>query len=270
MEVADVLRDRRIRCVRLDRNMGRGFARGVALEAARGDLVTMLDADDWMYQDRLQKQAELLHEFPDATLVDSGVAIVDTANELRGVVRRGQDDVPVLKGPFRRLGHLPVASHASCMIRAPIARQAGFDPTLPRCEDQDFLFRVLMGRRYISWGRVHYVYSGFKKLPLKEILLAYECQDRVLSRYNCQFPLMSRVQRLRVKLKTAVRKMSHCFEDERFLSLRYQRPTQEDTARFEASRKIVTNFVEQRFGLASGHTGTQDEVMTVLASGIQS
>jgi len=116
-----------------------------------------------------------------------------------------------------------------------------------------------MGRRYVSWGRVHYVYTGFKKHPLREILLAYDCQDRVLSRYGSQFPLKSRFRRLQVRLKAAVRKLSHHFEDERLLALRYQRPTQEDMARFESSRKTVKDFVEQRFGIVLGDVRVQND-----------
>lgn len=214
----------------------------------------MLDADDWMFQDRLEKQVELLQEFPDAALVDCGVAVVDAANELRGVVRRVEGNEPVLREPFRELGRLPVASHASCMIRGDVARQATFDPALPRGEDQDFLFRVLMDRRYLSWGRVHYVYRGFKKHSLSEVLLGYECEDRVFSKYSLRFPVLSPIHRLRVRLKAATRKITHRFEGERFLSLRYQKSTPEDMARFEVARKALSEFVKSRFGSASSET----------------
>ena len=55
-EIAGMVRDRRIRVLRLDKNRGRGFARQIALEAAFGDLLCMLDADDWLYPEKLHMQ----------------------------------------------------------------------------------------------------------------------------------------------------------------------------------------------------------------------
>ena len=143
-EIVDALHDPRLKYFRLHKNMGRGFARAAALEHARGELVAMLDADDWMFPNRLGAQVALLESFPEARLVDSAVAVVDGANELRGVIRSVAGAEPTLQGPLRTLWRIPVAAFASCMVRGNAARKAGFDPLLRWAEDQDFLFRALL------------------------------------------------------------------------------------------------------------------------------
>ncbi len=258
-EIVDTLNDKRIRYIRLEKNMGRGFARGVALDCARGDLVTMLDADDWLFPDRLAKQCELLQAFPGTALVDAGVAVIDGAKELRGVLRSNKGTEPLVTGPFKKLRSLPVSAHAACMIRADIAKQARFDPTLRRAEDQDFLLQVLMGRCHISWGQLHYCYAGFKKVSLDEILASYDFQERVYAKYESRFPLSSRLQRLKIKLKSAIRRRSHRFEGDRFLSYRYELPGMEDEAKFACAERRIINFVEGVFG-AGPWKGT--EVLT--------
>jgi hypothetical protein len=52
--------DERVIPVRLDRNVGTFAAKNIGLSMAHGDLVTMMDADDWSHPLRLQRQAEPL------------------------------------------------------------------------------------------------------------------------------------------------------------------------------------------------------------------
>lgn len=58
--------DSRVRIIRQDRNGGTYLARNAALREARGELVTVQDADDWSHPSRLADQARLLGERPNA------------------------------------------------------------------------------------------------------------------------------------------------------------------------------------------------------------
>jgi glycosyltransferase involved in cell wall biosynthesis len=246
-QIVDAFQDERLKYVRLEQNMGRGVARGVALNHTRGTLLSMLDADDWMFPDRLETQVTLLKEFPDATLVDSGVAVVDSAKELRGVIRSQTGTEPVVRGPLSTLWRLPVSAYASCMIRGHSARQARFDSVLRWGEDQDFLFQILLNGQYILWSGLHYVYTGYKTTPLEEILTAYRLMERVYGKYTRRFPLTSRLLRCHFKGKAMIRKAIYPFEGDRLLSSRYDQPTPQDREKLAWARRRVADFVEKIF-----------------------
>jgi glycosyltransferase involved in cell wall biosynthesis len=246
-EIVATLHDKRFKYIRLEKNMGRGFARGLALERSMGDFVSMLDADDWMFPERLETQVELLRAFPKAALVDSGVAVVDSANELRGVIRTGTGIEPTMRGPLGALWRLPVAAFASCMIRGNVARQAGFDSLLRRNEDMDFLYRVLLNQSFVLWSGLAYVYTGFKRAPLPEILSSYRLAERIFGMYSRRFPFSSRLLRAHLKIKAAIRKAIYSWEGERLLALRYETPTLKDRTMFAAARQEVADFVERVF-----------------------
>jgi teichuronic acid biosynthesis glycosyltransferase TuaG len=55
-------RDKRIRLIRMDHNVGAAEARNVALEAAKGDFVAFLDGDDLWQPLKLERQLSLMKE----------------------------------------------------------------------------------------------------------------------------------------------------------------------------------------------------------------
>lgn len=59
-------RDGRFRVIHLEENQGQAHARNIALQQARGELVAMLDADDWLAPDALQLAYEALAIHPEA------------------------------------------------------------------------------------------------------------------------------------------------------------------------------------------------------------
>ncbi len=67
--------DPRIRYIRLPYNQGRGVARQIALDNVRGDLITMLDADDWIYPNKLEMQYLQMVANPHLALISTGMAI---------------------------------------------------------------------------------------------------------------------------------------------------------------------------------------------------
>lgn len=247
LEIVDAFHDERLRYVRLEQNMGRGVARGVALKHTRGDMVSMLDADDWMFPDRLETQVALLNAFPSAALVDSGVAVVDATKDLRAVMRSQTGIEAVVSGPLDTLWRLPVSAHASCMIRGNIARQARFDPVLRCGEDRDFLFQILLDRKYILWSGLHYVYTGFKTRPLEQMLTAYRLGERLYAKYTDRFPLASRLLKWHLRAKATARRVFNPHQLRRILSIRFRKPTNQDREKLASARQRVADFLEKVF-----------------------
>lgn len=153
-EIVEQAADERFRLIRLPENRGRGHARQAALDNARAEFIAMLDADDWMLPTRIDVELRLLNKEPTLTLVSSGMAIVDSSNELVGVRAKGNGE---LLGPFRGL-RLPVA-FATSMFRRDHLRGVRFDSTLRTIEDVDFILRLLHGRQYAVLPSIEYVYA---------------------------------------------------------------------------------------------------------------
>ena len=57
--------------LRICRTLNRG------LEAARGDYIARMDADDWSYPARLEKQLDYMRNNPDVVLVGSFIHVAD-------------------------------------------------------------------------------------------------------------------------------------------------------------------------------------------------
>ena len=71
--------------VSLGGNSGVGTARNKAIEIAKGDYIAYLDDDDEWFPDKIEKQVDLLHDYPDAGIIF-------------GVGRKWNDDTQVDEG----------------------------------------------------------------------------------------------------------------------------------------------------------------------------
>ncbi len=159
------LRDPRIRIVSLSENRGRGAARQAGLEAARGEWVTFLDADDWCYPGRFRLQLEALQSEPEIDALSCGFAIVGPHNDLRGI--RGVDPA----GP--EIVHSIAADSlpfAPTWVGRELALRVGFDPRLRRGEDRDFLVRLAKVAHTASLNRALYAYSEYASNSASRVL----------------------------------------------------------------------------------------------------
>jgi glycosyltransferase involved in cell wall biosynthesis len=186
-QVVDAVRDSRIQCHRLDRNRGRGYARQYALELAQGRYITFLDADDWIYPEKLQNQVELLEAEPDVAIVSTGMAITNTNDHLVGV-RCSNRSTPVMHPPIRHPGMPPLA-FAPSMIIADLAKQTGFDTAFPIAEDADFLLRALLGKRFAVLPAPLYVYREQGSTTLNKVSTALEYCCTMFQKQFDQYPL---------------------------------------------------------------------------------
>lgn len=175
-EILRRLDDSRIRVERLPARRGRGGARQRALELCRGEFLCMLDADDWMYPDRIERQVALLVQDPDAVLVTSTAAIVDRRNRIIGIREpRGRGIPP---GPF-----------AASMVRTSAAWDAGFNTSLQVGEDADFLRRLLDGRRHIVDRTAVYAYAEYGSFDPEKTLATLDAVRRGFAKRAATKPI---------------------------------------------------------------------------------
>ncbi len=76
--------DHRIRALRHAENKGVGFARKAVLALARHDLVALMDDDDIMLPDRLDRQVAFMNAHPDVSVMSSWAYLIDGAGKIIG------------------------------------------------------------------------------------------------------------------------------------------------------------------------------------------
>lgn len=140
--------DPRIRVLRNERNLGQVPSLNLGLEAARGEYVARLDADDEMLPTRLARQVAVLDAEPDVALVGTWMDVVDERGrlyaKLRGHVRDFSELVLAIlldRYPF---------GHPSLMYRRDVVRElGGYDASLAPSEDKDLYRRLALARREV-------------------------------------------------------------------------------------------------------------------------
>jgi glycosyltransferase involved in cell wall biosynthesis len=127
-------KDKRIRLIRNDNHSGAAQSRNKAIEAASGELIAFLDADDIAYPQRLHKQVSFMQQHPSVGLVAHWLDIIDEnslPHPAQWVWRREKD------------AHLPVfllfgnafALSSVMMKRSLVEQVHGFSTAFEPCED---------------------------------------------------------------------------------------------------------------------------------------
>jgi hypothetical protein len=247
LDVVDWLGDPRIRVIRLERNMGRGVARQVALDHARGELLCMLDADDWVFPTKIEHQVEAMTAESGLGLVSTGLAIVDAQNRLVGI--RAQGPVGPLRsvGPMTRLA-APWLPFAASMMRMNLARQVRFDGGLPASEDLDFLLNLILNSQYAILPEASYIYTEHASITLDKMVLSLRLAREVFLKHRDRFPLGSRLNAGRTILKEVIYRAGFTLGwGEHLVRRRSLPPATCDVRQFEEARRIVGERVAHLF-----------------------
>lgn len=179
------LGDPRLKVFSFDQNKGRGAARQFALEKCQGDLIAMLDADDWYYHDKLEKQVVFLDQHPEVDLVSCGM-----------VIQKNEQCIGVRGIQSERIAHFnqpkPVpVPHASSMFRYRIVNSNTYDLDFKLGQDMDFLRRILMGKQYAKLNYAGYVYDEYISNNPAKIADSYRFSAKGYLKFFKSYPLIS-------------------------------------------------------------------------------
>ncbi len=245
--VTDRADDARIRCIRFDENRGRGVARQAALDAARGDYLTMLDADDWIFPDKIEKQVDAMTSDSRLALVSTGMSITDESGSIVGV--RCADGSGHARGPFVKLAMPPIA-HAPSMIRMEIAKKAVYDPRFLLAQDVDFLLQVLLDRHYAVLPGASYIYSEHLSVNSRKIEEAGRYVRQMFLKHKARFPVACMANVVKSHLKSVAYK---CLFGMGFgkwvIGRRSLTPTDEQADAYELAKAEVSSVRDRVFGL---------------------
>ena len=179
------LTEHRLKVFSFDQNKGRGAARQFALKKCQGDLIAMLDADDWYYHDKLEKQIIFLEQHPEVDLVSCGM-VIQKNEKCIGV--RGIQGEKIAH--FNRPRPVPVP-HASSMFRHRIVNSHTYDLDFKLGQDMDFLRRILIGKQYAKLNYAGYVYDEYISNNPKKIASSYRFSAKGYLKFFKIYPLIS-------------------------------------------------------------------------------
>ena len=134
-------RDNRIKAIELDENSGVTQARQIGLEAATGNYIAILDADDISLPERLQLQCDYFDSHPDVVLLASDYGVIDE----KGNLTRDRKKVPVEDSAIRwYLTFGNCFAHSTIMFRNDSARAVdGYDLDIKRGPDMEMSSKLL-------------------------------------------------------------------------------------------------------------------------------
>jgi glycosyltransferase involved in cell wall biosynthesis len=231
--------DPRIQYHQLDRNRGRGYARQFGLERARGKYIAFLDADDWIYPEKLRNQLAVLEAQPSVALVTTGMAISNSSDEFVGVRTQGKNSCTIYP-PAEHLG-MPTFAFAPSMIESDLAKKTGFDTSFPIAEDVDFLLRALSGKRHAVLHAPLYVYREQGLISPKKVerSLSYCC--RMFAKQADRHPVQSVIQIAKVRAKQGIyRAASICGLWDYLINRRSRIPNATELRRFREVQQLIS------------------------------
>jgi len=140
--------------IRLPAHAGAAAARNAGVQAAAGEVIGFLDADDEWLPDKLFRQLPLL---ADADFVACGARLFSVTGQDLGPLFDGQTPEPGAEAWRGLLARNTVATSCVLVRRRAFDAAGGFDPALEVAEDQDLWIRLALRGRlgYLDATLVH-------------------------------------------------------------------------------------------------------------------
>jgi glycosyltransferase involved in cell wall biosynthesis len=256
-EVVAAYHDERFRLIRLDNTVGRARARQVAVDAARGALLAKLDADDWLYPDKLARQVAVMQELRDVALVSTGIAIENEREQLVGVRARGPVGGAQSQPPLSKLAP-PTVAHAPSMMRMEIAKRYRYNQSLTRSEDADFLIKLLMENRYCMLHDVLYTYREYRSTSLSDTMTAYRSRMKMFWMARRDYPIAAAGQSIQTALKLMIYRVAFMTgQAGALIARRSAAPTEDDLLRFQIARSAVSRVYATYVGDETALSGNE-------------
>jgi glycosyltransferase involved in cell wall biosynthesis len=148
-------------------------------QAARGEYLVRMDADDMMHPRRIELQIQFLDMNPAVDLVDTAIYALDRASQPRG--KRGVEPLSMDPLAFLKSGGI---IHPSVAGRTRWFRENPYDESYVRAEDRELWCRII-GRAVI--GRLPqplYLYREVFRNRGSTYSIGFRCERRVILKYG--------------------------------------------------------------------------------------
>lgn len=169
-------KDERIIPVKNEKNLKISATLNRGIEMARGKYIARMDADDWSYPLRFEKQIQYLEDNPDIILLGSFIEIADSK-----MIKLNTRNYPLSDKYIRStLMKYSTFAHASTVYKRKQAVECGFyNIYLYDSEDYDFYFRMgMLGKlanipEILYRVRTHKLSSSQKNIRRQSLLTFY-------------------------------------------------------------------------------------------------
>lgn len=139
-------------------NVGLGKSRINAIKKLNGDLVAILDSDDYFHKEKLSKQVEIFEKHPNVSLCSSWCRILDEKNNLLKNINYNLSNTEIKN----KINFLNVLANSSLMYRRNIAEQFGwYSKKFEYSQDYDLTLKLLekndlfLIREYLTFIMLH-------------------------------------------------------------------------------------------------------------------
>lgn len=243
--VIETFRDSRIRLIRFPHNRGRPAARQAALDASKGELLAMLDADDWLYPWKLERQVALLERYGTVAAVGAGMMVYDKNMRAVGVqpYRLGHEGMSrvhrLYPGP-------PPLVHGPVMLRMREAKRASYDIAMPRGEDTDFLTQVLLGKECLLLMEPLYAYRELDRMTYRKVVAGLRSDIRRYEKFKSRYPWRSRTRIVQTRLKYLVYRSAELLgQFHRLVGMRSRSPTASELSDYRYAHGTVAAVLQE-------------------------
>lgn len=177
--------------------LSKSLNKGIAL--ARSSYIVRMDADDWAYADRLEKQYRFMETHPEIGLSGGGMEVCDENMRVVGIRKYYLEDDKIKSRIFR---YSPF-SHPTIIIRKSILDKAGlYNPYYNPAEDYELYFRI---GQYTKFGN------------LEDIILKYRMVQQSMTTGSTRT-----MELMTVRIRKQYAQVHHCYKmtfNDRFYSL---------------------------------------------------
>jgi|SRR3989344_2916776 len=172
--------DKRIVTLRNEQNLRTTKTLNRGLKIAKGKYIVRMDADDWSYPYRLQKQYEFMDKNPDVGISGGAVEICNKDLKVKNIRKYPLTDHQARKIIFR---YSPFAHPATIWRTSMVKKVGGYNENIPLSQDLDLYFRI---------GKI----CEFANLPdtLIKLRTHNDSSSIVRGKYQEQFAIYTRIK----------------------------------------------------------------------------
>ena len=179
--------DRRIKILKLGRNVGPSLASNYGLKRAKGQFIARMDADDVAIHDRIEKQLRFLLNNPEVVVIGGQCILIDKEGRVVGSKSFPTDDSRIYSSLFA----MNPIQHPTCMINRELIpnKNIYYKNHSLLAHDLELIFELAQYGRLSNLEEVVLLYRQYQdSLSLRDVKATFkatcEVRKRVVKRYG--------------------------------------------------------------------------------------